>query len=125
MAASVTKEWFWQTALNKPVDDNYIFQKSLDRENISGITCVYSLNSYDGIFAKKISNDDDWPGDRQLCHVTKWDVTLIPNFIGLKVLNNKKWRSVHRLVFYLLIKNQDHDWGWDKTRTKAKAQTMT
>ena len=37
------------------MDDNYIIQKSLDKENIFGITCFYSLNSYDGGFAKKIS----------------------------------------------------------------------
>ena len=55
MTASVTEEWFWQIALNKSVDDNYIIQKSLDRENIFGITYFYSLNSYDGVFAKTIS----------------------------------------------------------------------
>ena len=44
----VTKECFWQTALDKTVDDNYIFKKSLDRENIFGTTCFYFVNSSDG-----------------------------------------------------------------------------
>ena len=34
--------------------------------------------------------DDDWPASGRLCHVTKWDVKLIPNFIGLKALNKQK-----------------------------------
>ena len=34
-------------------------------------------------------NDDDWQGIRWLCHVTQWDVKLIPNFIGLKALNKQ------------------------------------
>ena len=51
MAASVTEEWFWQIAVDKAVGDNYIFQKSLDRENIFGIT----WRSYDAVCAKKIS----------------------------------------------------------------------
>ena len=38
----VTKEWLWQIALDKPVDDNYLFQTSLDRENIFEITWKYS-----------------------------------------------------------------------------------
>ena len=50
----VTKECFWQTALDKPVDDNYIFKKSLDRENIFGTTCFYFVNSSDGVSVRKI-----------------------------------------------------------------------
>ena len=51
----VTEERFWQIALDKPVDDHYVFQKILDRKKIFGITCFYSVNSSDGVFVKKIS----------------------------------------------------------------------